>query len=203
MNCPEKAYKTYLAIKLHFSDDKYDIFEYRGRIKPSISENKKPAFINFCKHIKNINHIQYMVANAVEGDLYCGVFDCEHGIKNYTNWKKRIDSLTYQFKMDMNEIISCMERNKLNLHEILFYKDRHPWIYKLYNGKLISIETVVILNKIYNFVESYYNIDDYLLNKFSRLIKKYHPFLTVDLPIFTNILGENYDSRFCIAEEKS
>ncbi len=203
MNCPEKSYKTYISIKTHFSEDKYNIFDYKGKIKYSLSENKKPAFKKFCENVKNINHIQYMVANAVEGDLYCGVFDYENGIKNYTAWKKRIDSLTYQFKMDMNEITSCMERNKLNLHEILFYKDRHPWIYKLYNGKLISIETVVILNKIYNFTESYYNIDDFLLNDFCRLIKKYCPFLDIELPHFTNILGENYGSRFFNAQEKS
>jgi hypothetical protein len=197
-----KAYKTYVAVKLHFDSD-YDIFKYRGSVKAEIPKKREIAFKKLCNEIQNINFIQYLVANVVEGNAYCGVYDIDTGIRNYTNWKKRIDSLTYQFKMDLDVIDKCMARKGLTIEEVLNYNGEHTWIYKLYSGKSISIETVVILNGIYNFVDTYYNKDDFLLNSFCILISKYYPFLNIDINLYRQIvdslLGEHYGIRYSVA----
>jgi len=53
----------------------------------------------------------------------------------------------------------------------------HPLIYRLYFGRLISIETLVVLDKIYNYVTM--DSDDIFLEDVSMLIKKYRPFVQI------------------------
>ena len=52
----------------------------------------------------------------------------------------------------------------------------HPLTFRLYFGNIITIESVVILEKIFNWCEQ---LDDILLDDTCMLIKKYRPFVKV------------------------
>jgi hypothetical protein len=69
-------------------------------------------------------------------------------------------------------------------------KGQHPYIIKAFLRKTISLETLVILEKLNGFVEIYDKeiSDTVVWPDVSRLIKKYKPFLILDL--------EKYDGIF-------
>ena len=75
------------------------------------------------------------------------------------------------------------------------YKTEHPYIIKMFLRKDITLETLVILEKLAPFVTNFDNelSEDLIWPDISRLIKKYKPFLKIDKEkyngIFTRVLG--------------
>jgi hypothetical protein len=77
-----------------------------------------------------------------------------------------------------------MEQNNLSVENLFSVsKDSHPYIIKAYLRKSITIETLVILDKILNLIEKYdTEVNDTIVYPdISRLVKKYRPFLKFDL----------------------
>ena len=64
---------------------------------------------------------------------------------------------------------------------------QHALVYKLYLGKKITIESLISLDKLYNF--SYKGNDDIFLEGINLLIRKYRPF--VKLTDKMRYVGEN------------
>lgn len=186
-------YRTYLALKLHFETD-YDIVKYGGRIKRSLKSPKiLNGLIHFTKKYSKNELIEYLVANFTKGDRCGGIFNCE-GDDNYLDWKRRTQNLTYNFKKDINTIENRLQGKDF---ERLFESDgQHPLIMKLYLGKHITLETVVILNTIYDFSSKLNEQlkEDFLWNDFKRLVCKYQPFLCIDKDKYENIIK----TKFCI-----
>ena len=69
-------------------------------------------------------------------------------------------------------------------------KGEHPYIIKAYLRKSITIETLVILDKIYGLVNKFDReiTDTIVWPDISRLIKKYRPFLVIDKDKFNEII---------------
>ena len=58
------------------------------------------------------------------------------------------------------------------------YEDTHPLIFKMYMGREISLETLVMLDKLRPFVERFN--DDFVLDDVCLLVSKYRPFVRFD-----------------------
>ena len=68
---------------------------------------------------------------------------------------------------------------------------RHPQILKEYLRKNISIETLVILDKILGFRENFdSHLKDPVWETVSMRIKKYSPFLNIDVQRYKQILKQ-------------
>ena len=68
--------------------------------------------------------------------------------------------------------------------------NEHPLILRMYLSKIVSIETLVILNKLNNFTDKL-DIelkDDIMWPDVSRLIKKYSPFLNINKEKYESIV---------------
>lgn len=186
-------YNTYRALKLHFTTNNYDITKYNSKTKRSIRYNKGVlARLNvLTQKYKKFHLIEYMVSNFINGDDYGGVFSVD-GDDVYLEWKKRIQNLTYNFKKDINTIKDIL--NNTNDMSTLFEinNNNHPMILKLFYGKHIMLETIVILDNIYNFMQKSNINDDILWDKFSRLVLKYKPFLNVNKEKYESIVKNTY-----------
>ena len=166
---------AYRALKAHFTTN-YDIVKNEGRINSSrggiASREGVLAKLEILKHKykKRDRIIQYMVANFVKGDNYGGVFNDIDGDEIYTEWKQRTENLTYNFKKDINTIKDSLKDDTIST--LFESQGNHPKIMKLYMGKYVMLETVVILNSIYEFTESLDKTlnDDFMWNKFKRLV---------------------------------
>jgi hypothetical protein len=73
----------------------------------------------------------------------------------------------------------------------------HPLIAKEYLGKRISLETMVILDKLYNYrpVVDERLKDDFIWTPISRLMFKYEPFLTFSKEDFQVATEKVFDSH--------
>lgn len=184
-----QAYKIYLSLKLHFTKPNYDI--RTDGILQKIPKNKKISY-TFQKKSNVLDQkqwIEYLIANFAAGDPYGGAF--RDGTDQYLDWKRRKESLRYVFKQDLTTMkeharLGSVEASlELSVHS-------HPPLLKLYLGKKICIETLVILNKVYKYISTLDQklADDIMWQEVSHLIKKYSPFVEADAIEFSNLVQE-------------
>lgn len=190
-----RAYRFYLATKLHFTSDKYDVFQSKGAVTASISSfEKRNDRYMFAKLGQRFNtereYIQYLACNYIYGNpnvLYSG----SEADENYTEWQRRRQSATKLFSDDCDTLINS---NK-NIDEIINCTlNQIPYIISLYIGKKINIETVRILDDHMDFIKKW---DGNVLTMFGdqiRIIKKAKGFIKYDksrIQPIINILLEN------------
>jgi hypothetical protein len=190
LNC----YKTYLAIKNHFTNKNYDYYKYCGKVKANIKSfyNRKDRFY-FEKMSRQKNDeeiINFFMSNFVSCDdpqsLWVGQI-IKDGEETYRNWMRKIQSLSYLFKEEVCNILSSENFDDMFLVEI----NKHPKILKSHLQKKISLETLVILNSILDYKKQFdKKLNDPVWEFTSMRIEKYTPFLHIDKTKFTKILKE-------------
>jgi len=153
-----KAYRYYLALKLHFTSDKFNVFENRGNVKGSReafeARNDRYIFEKLARKIGNDRDIiQFFVANFAYGNesaIYAG----QEADDNLAEWNKRKQSITKIFIDDLASLLTYVEINKLPTSSIFdFNFNEYPAALKLFLGGKISIETLVIVNELDHIVE--------------------------------------------------
>lgn len=189
-----EVYKLFLSLKNHFTKDSYDYFKYCGKSRVSIdSFNKrkdKYFFERLSRKKSNEEIIYFFVANFVNTDNPNSVYISElmrSGEDVYIEWSRRTQSLFYMFKTEIQVFLSGGEFNS-------FFKcstGKHPEIIKKYLQNLISMETLVILDIILNYSKEYDNkLDDPLWELLSMKIKKYKPFLSIEVDKYVKVMKE-------------
>lgn len=191
---PIECYKTYLAMKQHFTKDTYDYLRYCGRVKASataFNKRKDRYFFERMSRQKNDKEIeQFFIANFASCDdpqsLYMADI-VKNGEKTFTDWQKRTQSLSYIFK---EEIRSVFEDNNF---DSMFVVDgnRHPQIVKEFLRGNVSIETLIILDKILGYKSRFdKKLTDPVWVLISKRISKYSPFLNIDVFRYKETLKE-------------
>lgn len=185
------AYKTYLALKNHFSKPKYDYFKYAGKSRASVetfNKRKDKYWFERISRQKNDQEIKdFFVANFVKSDnpqsMWIGQLIRE-GEDCYKEWSKRQQSLSYIFKQESEDLLSSG-----TIDEILDASRQHPVILKMFLSGKISIETLVIWDKIFLFGN---NFDKQLLDPVweivSLKIQKYSLFLNISIQDYKKML---------------
>lgn len=191
---PYEVYRSYLALKLHFTTDQYDVIKQQGRVRASKQAFFKRTDLFSIKKIANDYSdkeiVDFLVANFVSGDRWGGVFDSE-AKSTYLAWKKRIESITYTFQKDLDKI--AYEAEKIGATNYSFFVSLNGQLPKMVNMYLrqdVSIETLVILNKLNNYTDELdlRLSDNIIWPDVSRLIKKYSPFLNINQNKYYDIL---------------
>ena len=188
---PFETYQHYLSLKNHFTNPKYDFFKYGAKTRASVTSfNKRKDKYWFEKTSRKYSDqevVQFLVSNFISSDnpqnLWIGEI-INSGERNYAEWMKRQQSLSYLFKEQMNELLS---ENKLE--NVFNCSKGHPLILKKYLAGEVSIENVVICEKIFSFREKFdKKLDDPVWETVSLKIKKYLPFLNIDVFHYKKLL---------------
>lgn len=179
---PFDFYKLYLAVRLHFTSDKYDIVASRGRVNANEykfeSSKDKFRFVRLARNKTKEDAVNFLVANCSNGDNYCGVFS-QDSTDVYSIWKGKIAQLEYLFDTEVTMLYYEALRN--GVHDIFDCTDGHPYILKRFLGGKLSIENLVIINKICPFVDKVNQqiSDDIIWGDIKRRILKYSTFLKI------------------------
>lgn len=191
---PFDCYKTYLALKNHFTKEKYDYHKYCGKSRASLqSFYKRKDRFWFEKLSRNKNDkeiVEFFVSNFVAIDnpdsLWIGEI-IRSGETVYSDWKKRNQSLMYVFKEEVENVFL----NK-NFDDLFATSEHgHPQILKEFIRGNLSIDTFVILDKILNFrVKFDKKIDDPVWSLISLKVKKYSDFLNINIFRYKESLKE-------------
>jgi hypothetical protein len=189
---PFDTYKTYLALKNHFTKDSYDYHKYQGKSRASLQSFYKRRdrywFEKLSRQKEDNEVIDFFVSNFIScsdpGSLWIGEM-IKEGETRYKSWQKRIQSLTYLFKQESQEIFE-------NGVETVFDCSKgHPTLLKMFLSGQISLETLVIYDKIFLFGKNFdKKLKDPVWETVSLKIKKYSPFLHIDVFHYKKILKQ-------------
>jgi hypothetical protein len=190
---PYDAYREYLALKNHFTKDSYDYFKYNKKVRATIQsfyKRKDRMWFEKVSRQKSDQEVtDFFVSNFVScpdpETLWIGEM-IKEGEERYKNWQKKIQSLSYLFK---EESESLFEENKFQ--DVFKCSKGHPVLLKKFLSGKISLETMVIYDKIFLFGNKFdKKLKDPVWETVSRRIKKYNPFLNIDVLNFRKILKQ-------------
>ena len=190
---PFETYQHYLSLKNHFTNPKYDFFKYGAKTRASLTSfNKRKDKYWFEKTSRKYNDkevVDFLVSNFVAvdtpGNLWIGEI-INSGERTYQEWMRRQQSLTYLFKEQSSELFL-----ETKLEDALNCSKGHPPVLKKFLSGKISLETLVIYDKIFLFGKTFdKQLLDPVWETVSLKIKKYNPFLNIDVFQFKKILRE-------------
>lgn len=189
---PHDTYKTYLALKQHFTNESYDFIRYNGKIKASIESFHKRKdrifFEKLSRKNKDEEIVEFFVSNFVSSSdpssLWIGDI-IKNGNDNYLEWQKKTQSLSYLFEQDLEKVFEG--KNFLDFLKI--EGNKHPKILKEYLAGNLMLESMVILDQMLNYREKFdLKLLDPVWELTSKKIKKYSPFLKIDLNKYKDIV---------------
>ena len=190
---PFETYRTYLSMKSHFTNPKYDFFKYGGKSRATITAfNKRKDKYWFEKTSRKYSDqevIDFLLSNFVNAtnpqNLWIGEI-INSGETTYTQWKMRQQSLTYIFKEQSENLLS-----ETDLEKLFNCSKGHPILLKKYLGGEVSLETLTILEKVFSFKKDFDSkLTDPVWETVSLKLKKYLPFLNINVFQFKKTLRE-------------
>ncbi len=190
---PLNCYKTYLALKNHFTNKNYNYFTYNGKVKANIQSFYKRKdrfyFEKMSRQKTDEEIVNFFVSNFASCDdpqsLWVGQI-IKEGEETYKNWMRRTQSLSYIFRDEVSIF------NSKNFDEMFkIENNKHPKILKEFLQKKLSLETMIILNIILGYKKQFdKKLQDPVWEFVSMKIEKYTPFLHIDSSRFKLILKE-------------
>ena len=190
---PFETYQAYLGMKSHFTNPKYDFIKYGGKSRATITSfNKRKDKYWFEKTSRKYSDqevIDFLLSNFVNAtnpqNLWIGEI-INSGERTYAEWKMRQQSLTYMFKEQSENLLS-----ENDLSKVFSCSKGHPLLLKKYLGGEVSLETLSIMEKIFSFQKNFdKKLTDPVLETVSMKLKKYLPFLNINVFQFKKILRD-------------
>jgi hypothetical protein len=193
---PFEAYRYYQSLKLHFESKTYDAAKYNFKTSASQKSfwkrNDKYHFAKVAKRFKTQPEIVgYYASHFVKGTKWIGEMLTHE--EDYQAWLKRVQSISYIFEQDITHLSLEYE----SFDSLLAHNEgSHPHIITAYLQEEISLETVVIINKLTGFIRKADKeiTETILWPEVSLKIRKYDPFLKVDLDKMKKIVLKVFTS---------
>jgi hypothetical protein len=155
-----RAYRFYLALKLHFTTEKYNVFESKGAVKTNKSKfelrNDRFIFDKIAKKFSSEKElIQFMASNFIYGNQNF-VYSGPESDDNYIEWQRRKQSITKILSDDCQKILTEAEKQNYSAYDIFYCtKNVAPYIIYMYAAKQICIESVCILDEALHFTQEW------------------------------------------------
>ena len=190
---PFETYQTYLSMKSHFTNPKYDFIKYGGKSRATITSfNKRKDKYWFEKTSRKYSDqevIDFLLSNFVNAtnpqNLWIGEI-INSGERTYAEWKMRQQSWTYMIKEQSENLLSDNDLSK-----VFSCSTGHPLLLKKYLGGEVSLETLSIMEKIFSFQKNFdKKLTDPVWETVSMKLKKYLPFLNINVFQFKKILRD-------------
>lgn len=150
---PYDVYKYYMSMKLHFESDTYEApkYNFKTSAKPQAFFKRRDKY-HFAKLGRKFDKapdlIDYFTAQFTASDkTWVGqMLDNED---TYTNWCKKMQSLSYTFEMDINKL-----SEDVTVFDQLFNvpEGQYPILIQRYLEGEVTLETVVILDRLTGFM---------------------------------------------------
>jgi hypothetical protein len=192
-----KAYRYYLALKLHFTTYKFNVFENKGNVRGSYesfdARNDKHLFDKLARKFdKDQELIQFIVSQFVYNNPNF-IYELEQADQHYIEWCKVKQSITKVFQDDLNQLQLEAEKNGYTIQELFNCTlNDFPIIIKLYLGKRIHPQTMAILADMGTPIGEYANNASLglVLDNELRIIYKMGGFFKYDKEKLLNIFNE-------------
>lgn len=188
-----ECYKTYLALKQHFTKDSYDYHKYGGKVNASKStfESRRDKYY-FAKLANKRDITNFILSNMiVNPSVWVGeLVGSDEAEEHYKKWLKTNQSLSYTFKEEINSLSIDNEFNQL----FKFDGYGHPLIVRMYMRDEISLETLIILMDLtdrYSVWDKKMEYDP-VWSELSMKIRKYKSFINYDVDKYRKIVIDTF-----------
>ena len=171
------VYLMYCALKALFKGD-YDYHKFSGQTKikrDSFFKRKdRIFFVKVGRKYEDGEILDYFVANFIQNR---NGYILNFNEKNYEDWLQRKKMFYQIFSQELEPHIK-------NFNPLFESKSgQHPTLLKEYLGKRISLETMIILDELVEFSETWdkdLSWDDFVWPDVKKLMNNYKGFLTIN-----------------------
>ena len=187
-----EVYKMYLALRMHFTKDKYDYVKYRGKVNASEKAFEQRRDRYFFKKLATKydgNEIlNYFVANfMVDPQGYIKSFSDG----NYSAWKVKQESFCYKFRQDVDLLLTYFESPYQDKFDKIFEvkEGQHPPLLKHYLSGEIALETLVVFESCLRYIKRFdARLSDPIWKDIRKRVIKYRPFLDIDCTKYRGVI---------------
>ena len=180
--------RTYLAFKQHFSNPKFDFFQYDGKVKIKEETYQQRSdfwfFETLARKLTDQEIKEYMLASFVSSENPTKVWIGDikrNGHDNWLVWQKLQSGLTYTFQQDCQRLVDLMEEKQYSFNDLFKTMGGHPPSLRLQCKQQICLESLIILDMILGFMKDWdQKLKDPLWEQLSFKIRKYRPFLSIN-----------------------
>jgi len=191
---PFDCYKTFLAMKSHFTKETFDYQKFGNKLskitlKSFYKRKDRFYFESMVRKYPDKDIENFFVSNFVAGSdpqlVYMATI-VKTGEQTYRDWQKRIQSLSYVFK---NEAEDLLDGKKVD--DVFDCSKGHPPILKSHLAGKTSLESMIICDRILGYRNNFNKkMDDVVWKSVSMKMKKYSPFLNIDVFHYKKILKD-------------
>ena len=194
------VYRTYLAMKQHFTKENFDFFQYDGKVRAKESTYLQRSdfyfFETLSRKLSDQEIKEYMLASFVSADDPSKVWigDIKLRGKNcWLAWTKQNQSMQYLVKQDLSTMVDHMATKEYTFNDLFETMGGHPPALRLYIQGRISLETLIILDMVLKFMSKWdKKMKDPLWELLSLKIKKYKPFLSIPTDKYRKLMKEMF-----------
>ncbi len=189
-----EVYKTYLALKQHFTKQNYDYIKYNGKVRAnekSFEERRDRYFFKkLAVKYADDEILNYFVSNFISNPKgYLRSFSDDI----YTQWKIHQESFAYKFRQDIHLLLDDYSAPyQLAFDEIFTVEEgQHTKLIRHYLANEISLETLVVFEACLGFVKDFDKVlTDPIWKDIRMKVLKYLPFIKLDCNVYrTSILS--------------
>ena len=191
-----------MAVKLHFTTPKYNVFNNRGHVKGArdtfYARNDRFIFERLARKFPTEREIiQFFVANFAYDNPEV-VYSQSEGESNLVTWNKRKQSISQVFENDLHTILLHLEKEHLTERDLYNGVGNNlPELFKLFLGGYVTIETMVILDAFADYLTSISSKINLLWNEECLRIEKCKGFIKFDrdrlLHVYENFKQETVE----------
>ena len=155
------VYKTYPAVKLHFTTDTYDYYKYVGKVNTKLDTFTKRKdryfFHKLSTRYAETDILDFFVANFLsDSKRWIGNLLANDGRDVYLDYKKRKEAFAYHFKQDCGNIASDFSRRNISFDDgFIPIRGQHPRLLRLLIQRKISYQTTIVLNHYLGFTKNW------------------------------------------------
>ena len=194
------VYRTYLAMKQHFTKENFDFFQYDGKVRAKeetyLQRSDFYFFETIARKLSDQEVKEYLLASFVSaedpskvwiGDIKLRGKDC------WLAWTKQNQSMQYLVKQDLSTMVDYMATKGHSFNDLFKAMGGHPPALRLYIQRRISLETLIILDMVLNFMSKWNKeLHDPLWELLSLKVKKYKPFLSIPTHKYKKLMKEMF-----------
>jgi hypothetical protein len=189
------CYRTYLAMKQHFTNPKFDFFQYDGKVKASEQKYQERSdfyfFETMARKLTDQEVKEYLLSAFIASDDPTKVWigDIKRSGKDWwLAWQKQRQSEHYLINQDLDRLVQHMEEKGYTFNN-LFEDVGHPPLLRQFIQRRISLDTLVIMDMVLGFMKRWdKKYHDPLWEMLSFKIKKYKPFLSIRKDKYTKLI---------------
>ena len=193
-----EVYRMYLAMKQHFSNPKFDFFQYNGQVNAKEEtyqqRNDFWFFETVAKKLTTDEVQDFLLASFIRSPDPSKVWIGDIKRLGKDRWlahQKQRQSMSYLIEQDLGTVVHHMEAKGHSFNDLFASLGSHPPLLKLYVQGLISLNTIVVMDICLGFTKQWdKELSDPLWETTSLKIRKYKPFLSINTDKYKEMMKE-------------